>query len=82
MSLEKIPIACRRIKVNWISVEKKMPENHDDVLMTYNDLVMHGKFVHGKFYHPSACAHTPGYCKCEEQEGITHWTPLPEAPKD
>ncbi len=49
--------------------------------MSYNGLVMEGEYGHGKFYHPSACAHVKGYCQCEEQEGITHWMPLPEAPK-
>lgn len=41
-----------------------------------------GKFLNNKFYHPSVCAHVQGYCNCEEQEGITHWMPLPDAPHE
>jgi Protein of unknown function (DUF551) len=72
---------CRSQKNGWISV-KYNPNENQDVLMTYNDLVMEGKFVNGKFYHPSVCAHVPGYCNCEYQEGITHWMPLPEPPNE
>ena len=64
----------------WISVEDKFPEDNQELLMTYNDLVMQGIFSNKKFYHPSVCAHVEGYCNCEEQEGISHWMPLPEPP--
>lgn len=66
--------------MEWISVRDRLPQQ-TRILMTYNDLVMEGEFAKGKFYHPSICAHVSGYCKCEEQEGITHWMPLPEPPK-
>jgi hypothetical protein len=65
---------------DWIDVDEQLPENNQKLLMTYNDLVLEGRFVNGKFYYRSGCAHTPGYCNCEEQEGITHWMPLPKPP--
>lgn len=66
--------------MEWISV-KRDPQNDTEILMTYNDLVMEGMFSNGKFYHPSLCAHIKGYCDCDEQEGITHWMPLPKPPE-
>lgn len=57
----------------WINCSEKLPEEGQELLMTYNDFVMEGKFVNGKFYHPY---------DDDRQEGITHWMPLPEAPKD
>jgi hypothetical protein len=66
----------------WIKCSDRMPKHQDKILMTYNDLVMEGRCFKGKFFHPSICAHTEGYCDCEEQEGITHWMSLPKPPKD
>jgi hypothetical protein len=66
----------------WIDCDKRKPDERSDVLMTYNNFVLEGHFANGKFYGSSGCAHTPGYCSCEEYEGITHWTPLPLPPKD
>ena len=68
--------------MDWIRVKEDLPISGQDLLMTYNDFVMEGQFAFGKFYHPSSCAHVEGYCNCKEQEGITHWMPLPEPPKD
>lgn len=65
----------------WISIHEKLPEENQELLMTYNDLVMEGFFCNKKFYYPSTCAHVLGYCDCEDQQGITHWMPLPEPPK-
>lgn len=64
----------------WISVEERLPNDGQDLLMTYNDFVIQGRFANGKFFYPSVCAHVPGYCKCESQEGITDWMPLPKPP--
>ena len=69
------------IDTDWISVEDTLPMDRTELLMTYNDIVMEGLFLRGKFYHPNICSHTEGYCSCHEQEGITHWMPLPLPPK-
>jgi len=66
----------------WIKCSEELPLNHECVLMSYNELVMEGEFANGKFYHISSCAHIKGYCRCDEQEGITHWMPLPEPPRE
>lgn len=66
----------------WISVQERLPSNGEELLMSYNNLVMGGMFSNGKFYHPSNCAHVKGYCHCIEQEGITHWMPLPSPPEE
>ena len=65
--------------MEWIKCSQDLPKIQY-VLMSYNNMVMEGDFVNGKFYHPSSCSHVEGHCKCEEQEGITHWMPLPEPP--
>lgn len=68
--------------MNWIKVTDRLPENNQEILMVYNNLVMEGEFCNGKFYHPSDCAHVRGYCYCDPQDGITHWMPLPKPPED
>ncbi len=73
---------CVYIRPKWVKVKDGKPENYASVLMTYNDFVMEGEYVRGDFYHPSLCAHIEGFCICEPQEGITHWMPLPEPPKE
>lgn len=66
----------------WISVLSRFPDEKTDVLMSYNNFVLEGYYMNEKFYHPSNCAHVENYCFCHEQEGVTHWMPLPAAPKD
>lgn len=66
--------------MEWISVDDQLPDRHD-ILMTYNNLVLEGSYANGKFYEATNCCHIQPYCRCYEQEGITHWMPLPEPPK-
>jgi len=68
--------------MEWISVKDERPNDNQEILMTYNNLVMEGKFVNGKFYLASLCAHVQGYCDCHEQEGISHWQPMPSPPSN
>lgn len=58
---------------HWISVEDEMPEDNVEVL-TIN-----------KFNFPVVCYRFRGYWFSRhgnEYVGITHWMPLPEAPKE
>jgi hypothetical protein len=66
---------------DWISVCDKLPEENQEVMMSYNNLVSQGRYKNNKFYYPSSCAHIEGYCNCEDQEGITHWMELPKPPE-
>lgn len=61
--------------MEWIKVEDRLPEEEQELLMTYNNLVMEGIFSGGKFYYNP-------FSTLLEQEGITHWMPLPLPPKD
>ncbi len=65
----------------WIDIHNT-PKDGQEVLMTYNNLVLIGVYKNKKFYQDIGCAHIPGYCSCDEQEGITHWMPIPEAPNE
>lgn len=60
----------------WINTEDGIPEDHQEVLMIYNDFVMPGKFVNGKFWYVPICVN----CIREEQEGVTYWMLFPKNP--
>lgn len=60
-------------KPQWISVEEELPEDNVEVL-TVN-----------KFNFPVVCYRFRGYWFSRhgnEYVGITHWMPLPQAPKE
>lgn len=58
------------INNEWINCDDRMPENGQELLMTYNNFVMEGRFLEDKFYYRDCGTY-------EEQEGITHWMQLP-----
>ena len=57
-------------KSEWISVEERLPNEDDEVL------------IYSSYYHRIRVgAHLPSYIKyCNNSDRITHWMPLPEAP--
>ena len=64
----------------WIDTRDKEPPKNKEILITYNNLVLSGIFLNGKFYYTPSCDHLIGHCTCEEQEGVTHWAYLPPPP--
>lgn len=61
--------------MEWISIDDRLPNDLEDILMTYNNLVLSGWFDDGRFYYTTSMGNT------EEQEGITHWMQFPSPPK-
>jgi len=62
----------------WISVNDRLPENADGILL-YGDLTV------GHFYETGTFSPTFKIFECHAVDGyegkITHWQPLPEPPK-
>lgn len=56
----------------WISVKDKLPENDNLIVVFYQ-----GDYVIA-YYHPSAKAFDSFDYGWLEDEGVTHWFPLPE----
>ena len=74
---EEIYNAGYRKQSEWISVEERLPETSDKVLVYCSN---------GQIY-PAKCIRVPGLEFWFEEtcdhccHSITHWMPLPEAPK-
>lgn len=60
-------------QAKWISVEERMPENDDDVLVFSSSGIGLGYY--------SRCGYWVDYVNTND-ECITHWMPLPEPPKE
>ena len=64
----------RHRESGWISVEERLPELGDSVLLyTYSDRQCVGWRDQDGWWHTHAYVYDP--------EAVTHWMPLPEAPK-
>jgi hypothetical protein len=68
-------------KSEWISVEDRLPEENTDVL------IYRGGFRGDLMNVYTYMGHNEwedeyGYWSITDDEGITHWMPLPEPPKD
>jgi len=72
----------------WISVKDRLPENNDDVLVTDGEdcavLFFHKNDNKWKYGYGllEAYNYDGGACIEAETQGMTHWMPLPEPPKD
>lgn len=67
--------------MNWINVKDKLPEENADVL------IYRGGFIGDLMNVYTYKGHNEwedeyGYWSITEDEGITHWMPLPAPPKD
>jgi hypothetical protein len=68
-------------KPEWISVDERLPDNDGKYLVASEECGRYSISVR-KFRKEVPCWYT-GYCGHWERRtnGITHWMPLPEAPK-
>lgn len=82
IELEPVCNTCEFVSKGWIKVSDRLPSEEEDFLMTYNYFVLEGCFRNGKFYASCDCSHYPSSCTCEEQEGVTHWMPMPRSPNE
>ena len=60
----------------WINIDDELPEEGEDLIMTYNDLVLTGWYQERRFYY------FDNEGTKEEQEGVYYWMKLPEPPRD
>ena len=70
-------IAEEYFKDEWISVEDRLPEEHEDVLTYFRfDLIFGGH----SFSMCQDCMVSPD--RWDNENDVTHWMPLPEPPKE
>lgn len=76
-------LKLRKQAPKWISVENRLPEDHDDVLVlvtgecgniTFWKTCMVGAYLGDEGWF---CNEYPGW----DNPGVTHWMPLPKAPE-
>lgn len=61
----------------WISVKDRLPEENINVLIYRRNMMnVYTYFGHGEWEDDY------GYWTRTEDDGITHWMPLPEPPKE
>lgn len=68
----------------WISVEEQLPESKPPYCQTVNVYTVNGEVLvgfcnHGFWY---VMRTEDDYCNDAEEGEVTHWTPLPEPPKE
>ena len=71
---ETLVIEGYRKQSGWISVEERLPEEDTIVLVWCGEYAVYNYLRDDMWY--------TGYCDISTDDGgITHWMPLPEAPK-
>lgn len=68
--------------MNWIKCSDRLPNDWQSVIMYFGDNVLHGQWVPdygGYFRVPDIEWNGP---EPSEENPVTHWMPLPTAPKD
>lgn len=69
-----VHIAGYHKQSGWISVDERLPEEYDTILCFDGSYVQASVFLDGEFIEDDKYEGDP-IC------GVTHWMPLPEAPK-
>ena len=65
---------AERVNIGWISVEERLPEEDTIVLVWCGEYAVYNYLRDDMWY--------TGYCDISTDDGgVTHWMPLPEAPK-
>lgn len=77
------------METKWISVKDELPEPHKHMIMFSPEKNVHigtrvTFFKGDEFYYNAYNLDDPIYCPSaeESEDNVTHWMPLPEAPKD
>lgn len=82
-ALQKEIEGLRRRVPQWISVEDRLPEDHDDVLVlvsgVYRGITFEDAQMIGVWFGADEGWWLAEF-NCWDNPGVTHWMPLPEAP--
>lgn len=72
-------LAARETAPGWISLEERLPEVGEDVLLKYENNLVSGFLQWGNEW----CCYTGNgwVTAADESENPTHWMPIPETPK-
>jgi len=75
--------SCSRLsnKNKWASVSERLPSHHDPVLV-YNKMWVEADGVDCAWWSANQSEWVHPYDTEDMGEGITHWMPLPEPPKE
>ena len=68
----------RKTMTNWISVNDKLPEEYEDVLVYVKNGNINRTWYDGHGFRNATSKRTTWY----RPESVTHWMPLPESPKE
>jgi hypothetical protein len=65
----------------WISVEERLPEIEDDVIVVTNQDTKAGLLYYQPMFIGSLLKDSRWYANGQQIFGVTHWQPLPSLPK-
>jgi hypothetical protein len=65
--------------MNWIKIEDRLPEEHQDILVYYNPHSFH--FPDARYMTQSSF-YDNEFEMINDRHEVTHWQPLPEPPTE